>query len=154
MEPVRKQQKEYFIYLIGVLFTFLRDTVICLSFCPTFSQCSIPTYFTTKDKSWMEDRSLQKSIKQGWFTSGCWLKERGTIKDINTLLRFFLCDIQLGPYKLGHWHNFHHFGSVHHHNGLEMKHSRCALSADFQVLMRSSVGWCLILALHGHKNMC
>ena len=53
----------------------------------------------------------------------------GTIKS-ETLL---LCNIQLGPYIFGHWHNFHHFGSVHHHNGLEMKQSWCALSADFQL---------------------
>ena len=37
--------------------------------------------------------------------------------------------IQLGMYIFGHWHNFHHFGSVQHHNGLEIKQSWCALSA-------------------------
>ena len=42
--------------------------------------------------------------------------------------------IQLGPYILGHWHTFHHFRSVHHHNRLEMK--QCALSSDFSFNLR------------------
>ena len=40
--------------------------------------------------------------------------------------------IELGPYMFGHLHTFHHFGSVHH-NGFDIKQSRCALSADFQL---------------------
>ena len=45
---------------------------------------------------------------------------------------WFMLDeyIQSDPNILGHWHNFNHFGSVHHHNGLEMKQSRYA---DFQL---------------------
>ena len=44
-------------------------------------------------------------------------------------VQLYTCvSIQLGPYILGHQHNCHHFGSVHHHHsGLEMKQSRCAL---------------------------
>ena len=30
---------------------------------------------------------------------------------------FLRFKIQLGAYILGHWHNVHHFGSVHHNNG-------------------------------------
>ena len=29
--------------------------------------------------------------------------------------------LQLGPNISGHWYNFHHFGSVQHHNGRKMK---------------------------------
>ena len=39
--------------------------------------------------------------------------------------------IQSGPCILGHQHNSHLFGSIHHHNGFEMKQTRCALTADF-----------------------
>ena len=35
--------------------------------------------------------------------------------------------------KTGHRHNSHLFGSIHHHNGFEMKRTRCALCADFQL---------------------
>ena len=31
------------------------------------------------------------------------------------------------------YNNSHLFGSIHHHNGFEMKQTRCALTADFQL---------------------
>ena len=36
-------------------------------------------------------------------------------------------------YILGHRHNSHLFGSFHHHNGCEMKQTRCALTEDFHL---------------------
>ena len=52
--------------------------------------------------------------------------------DQTQISKLSVTSIQLGPYILGHLHNFHHFGSVHHHNGLEIKQSWCTLSTDFK----------------------
>ena len=40
---------------------------------------------------------------------------------------------------MGHQHNSHLFGSIHHHNGFEMKQTRCALTTDFQLYFGE---WC------------
>ena len=54
-------------------------------------------------------------------TAECSLSHVGLLmSDSVKIFLLFGVHTQSGPYILGH--NFHHFGSVLHHNGLEMKH--------------------------------
>ena len=41
---------------------------------------------------------------------------------------------------MGHRHNSHLFGSIHHHNGFEMKQTRCALTADWACMAGNGTG--------------
>ena len=75
--------------------------------------------------SMCQGSNSKKLTKGHTINTRCWREERWKYR-VCTLDNSPM-SIQLGPYISIH------FGSVHHHNGLEMKHSRCALSADFQL---------------------
>ena len=60
-------------------------------------------------------------------------------RDINRELVKAIFVVRFGPEVFGHWHSFfNHFVSVFHHNGFEIKESRCDQCADFQLEFKRS----------------